>query len=134
MPITAVKTISVTTRGLVSATTARTRLLSVLAEDSERNSEDKAENFITSKMADLPLDPSLGDNRMDFTVGVLLGTFVLSVLALFFFTWSMAQGMFGNGRSAATARQQGDLRPFSKPMIYYGAAGRLISTMWRPVR
>ena len=39
---------------------------------------------------------------MDLTVGLLLGTFVLSVLALFFFIWSMAQGLFGNGKSAAT--------------------------------
>lgn len=38
---------------------------------------------------------------MDLTVGMLLGTFVLSVLALFFFIWSMAQGLFGNGQSAA---------------------------------
>ena len=39
---------------------------------------------------------------MDLTVGLLLGTFLLSVLALFFFIWSMAQGLFGSGKSAAT--------------------------------
>ncbi|MSQ53551.1 MAG: hypothetical protein EXR28_16935, partial [Betaproteobacteria bacterium] len=39
---------------------------------------------------------------MDFTVGVLLGTFVLSVFALFFFIWSMAQGLFGDNKPAAT--------------------------------
>lgn len=39
---------------------------------------------------------------MDFTVGVLLGTFVLSSLALFFFIWSMAKGLFGSGAAAAT--------------------------------
>jgi len=38
---------------------------------------------------------------MNPTVGKLLGTFVLSVLALFFFVWSIAQGLFGNDRSAA---------------------------------
>lgn len=38
---------------------------------------------------------------MDFTVGMLLTTFILSVLALFFFIWSLAKGMFGNGSSAA---------------------------------
>ena len=40
---------------------------------------------------------------MDLTVGLLLATFLLSVLALFFFIWSMAQGLFGSGKSAATA-------------------------------
>jgi cytochrome c oxidase cbb3-type subunit 1 len=39
---------------------------------------------------------------MDLTVGILLGTFILSVLALFFFIWSMAQGLFGSDKSAAT--------------------------------
>src|ERR1700716_1834366 len=39
---------------------------------------------------------------MDFTVSVLLGTFLLSIAALFFFVWSMAKGLFGSGQSAAT--------------------------------
>jgi cytochrome c oxidase cbb3-type subunit 1 len=39
---------------------------------------------------------------MDFTVGVLLGTFLLSIAALFIFIWSMAQGLFGSGTAAAT--------------------------------
>lgn len=39
---------------------------------------------------------------MDFTVGVLLGTFLLSIAALFVFIWSMAKGLFGDGAAAAT--------------------------------
>jgi len=39
---------------------------------------------------------------MDFTVSLLLGTFLISILALFFFIWSMARGLFGDGQSAAT--------------------------------
>jgi cytochrome c oxidase cbb3-type subunit 1 len=39
---------------------------------------------------------------MDFTVSVLLGTFLLSVAALFVFIWSMSKGLFGDGVSAAT--------------------------------
>jgi cytochrome c oxidase cbb3-type subunit I len=39
---------------------------------------------------------------MDFTVGVLLGTFLLSILALFIFIWSMSTGSFGDGTAAAT--------------------------------
>ena len=31
---------------------------------------------------------------MDFTVGVLLGTFLLSIVALFIFIWSMSTGLF----------------------------------------
>jgi cytochrome c oxidase cbb3-type subunit 1 len=38
---------------------------------------------------------------MDFTVAVLLGTFLLSVAALFVFIWSMAKGLFGDGGAAA---------------------------------
>jgi cytochrome c oxidase cbb3-type subunit 1 len=38
---------------------------------------------------------------MDLTVGVLLGTFILSVLALFVFIASMAKGLFGSGGAAA---------------------------------
>ncbi len=38
---------------------------------------------------------------MDFTVGVLLGTFLLSIAALFMFIWSMAKGLFGDGTAAA---------------------------------
>jgi cytochrome c oxidase cbb3-type subunit 1 len=73
---------------------------------------------------------------MDLTVGILLGTFVLSILALFFFIWSMAQGLFGNGQSAATvifarnefgivedpaatAEQQGDLQQEMDPNEQY---------------
>jgi cytochrome c oxidase cbb3-type subunit 1 len=69
---------------------------------------------------------------MDFTVSVLLGTFLLSILALFFFVWSMAKGLFGSGQSAATqiferhelglvedpaatARQQGALQQAMDP-------------------
>src|ERR1700682_6324290 len=69
---------------------------------------------------------------MDFTVSVLLGTFLLSILALFFFIWSMAKGLFGSGQSAATqifgrhelglvedpaatARQQGALQQAMDP-------------------
>ncbi len=39
---------------------------------------------------------------MDFTVGMLLGTFLLSIAALFIFIWSMAKGLFGDGNVAAT--------------------------------
>ena len=39
---------------------------------------------------------------MDFTVGILLGTFLLSILALFIFIWSMSNGLFGDGTAAAT--------------------------------
>ncbi len=39
---------------------------------------------------------------MDFTVGMLLTTFILSVFALFFFIWSMAKGLFGTGSGAAS--------------------------------
>ena len=39
---------------------------------------------------------------MDFTVGVLLGTFVLSIAALFVFIWSLSNGLFGDGVAAAT--------------------------------
>ena len=39
---------------------------------------------------------------MDFTVGVLLGTFLLSIAALFAFIWSMSKGLFGDGSGAAT--------------------------------
>jgi len=38
---------------------------------------------------------------MDFTVGVLLVTFILSVLALFVFIASMSKGLFGGGGAAA---------------------------------
>ena len=38
---------------------------------------------------------------MDLTVGVLLGTFILSVLALFVFIASMAKGLFGSGGAAS---------------------------------
>jgi len=39
---------------------------------------------------------------MDFTVGVLLATFILSIAALFIFIWSMSSGLFGDGSAAAT--------------------------------
>ena len=39
---------------------------------------------------------------MDSTIGILLATFVLSLLALFLFIASMAKGLFGDGGSAAT--------------------------------
>lgn len=39
---------------------------------------------------------------MDFTVGVLLGTFLLSIAALFVFIWSLSNGLFGDGTAAAT--------------------------------
>ena len=39
---------------------------------------------------------------MDFTVGILLGTFLLSILALFVFIWSLSTGLFGDGTAAAT--------------------------------
>ena len=38
---------------------------------------------------------------MDLTVSVLLGTFIMSVLALFVFIASMAKGLFGSGGAAA---------------------------------
>ena len=38
---------------------------------------------------------------MDFTISVLLATFILSVLSLFVFIASMAKGLFGSGGSAA---------------------------------
>jgi cytochrome c oxidase cbb3-type subunit I len=39
---------------------------------------------------------------MDFTVGILLGTFLLSLAALFGFIWSLAKGLFGDGLAAAS--------------------------------
>lgn len=39
---------------------------------------------------------------MDFTVSVLLGTFILSIAALFVFIWSLSKGLFGDGFQAAT--------------------------------
>ncbi len=39
---------------------------------------------------------------MDFTVSVLLATFLLSIAALFVFIWSMSKGLFGDGTAAAT--------------------------------
>ncbi len=39
---------------------------------------------------------------MDFTVSILLGTFVLSIGALFVFIWSLSNGLFGDGVAAAT--------------------------------
>jgi cytochrome c oxidase cbb3-type subunit 1 len=39
---------------------------------------------------------------MDFTVSVLLGTFLLSIGALFVFIWSMSKGLFGDGVAAAS--------------------------------
>jgi cytochrome c oxidase cbb3-type subunit I len=39
---------------------------------------------------------------MDFTVGVLLGTFLLSLACLFAFVWSLAKGLFGDGVTSAT--------------------------------
>lgn len=39
---------------------------------------------------------------MDFTVAMLLGTFVLSLAALFAFIWSLSSGLFGDGTAAAT--------------------------------
>lgn len=39
---------------------------------------------------------------MDFTVSVLLGTFILSIAALFGFIWSLSKGLFGDGFQAAT--------------------------------
>lgn len=38
---------------------------------------------------------------MDFTVAVLLASFLLSIGALFVFIWSMAKGLFGDGSAAA---------------------------------
>jgi cytochrome c oxidase cbb3-type subunit 1 len=38
---------------------------------------------------------------MDFTVAILLGTYIVSILALFLFVYSMSKGMFGDGTSAA---------------------------------
>ncbi len=38
---------------------------------------------------------------MDFTVSVLLGSFLLSIAALFVFIWSMSKGLFGDGKVAA---------------------------------
>ncbi len=39
---------------------------------------------------------------MDFTVGMLLGTFLLSLACLFAFVWSLAKGLFGDGVTSAT--------------------------------
>lgn len=44
---------------------------------------------------------TLSPTLMDLTVGVLLGTFILSVLALFVFIASMAKGLFGSGGAAS---------------------------------
>jgi cytochrome c oxidase cbb3-type subunit 1 len=38
---------------------------------------------------------------MDFTVAILLGTYIVSIVALFLFVYSMSKGMFGDGTSAA---------------------------------
>ena len=39
---------------------------------------------------------------MDFTVSILLGTFLMSIGALFVYIWSMSKGLFGDGGAAAT--------------------------------
>lgn len=39
---------------------------------------------------------------MDFTVSILLGTFLLSVAALFVFIWSLSNGLFGDSTTAAS--------------------------------
>jgi cytochrome c oxidase cbb3-type subunit 1 len=39
---------------------------------------------------------------MDFTISILLGTFLLSIAALFVFIWSLSTGLFGDGTAAAT--------------------------------
>jgi cytochrome c oxidase cbb3-type subunit 1 len=39
---------------------------------------------------------------MDFTVSVLLGTFILSIGALFAFIWSLSNGLFGDGAAAGS--------------------------------
>jgi cytochrome c oxidase cbb3-type subunit 1 len=38
---------------------------------------------------------------MDFTVAILLGTYIVSIVALFLFVYSMSKGMFGDGTQAA---------------------------------
>jgi cytochrome c oxidase cbb3-type subunit 1 len=38
---------------------------------------------------------------MDFTVAILLGTYVVSIIALFLFVYSMSNGMFGDGATAS---------------------------------
>jgi cytochrome c oxidase cbb3-type subunit 1 len=39
---------------------------------------------------------------MDFTVGILLATFLTSIVALFLFIWSMSKGLFGSAKKAST--------------------------------
>lgn len=39
---------------------------------------------------------------MDLAAGLLLASFLVSVVALFLFVWSMAKGLFGDGTTAAT--------------------------------
>ena len=38
---------------------------------------------------------------MDFNVAILLGTYIVSIVALFLFVYSMSKGMFGDGSNAA---------------------------------
>ena len=38
---------------------------------------------------------------MDFNIAILLGTYLVSIVALFLFVYSMSKGMFGDGSAAA---------------------------------
>ena len=38
---------------------------------------------------------------MDFNVAILFGTYLVSIIALFLFIYSMSNGMFGDGTSAS---------------------------------
>ena len=38
---------------------------------------------------------------MDFNVAILFGTYLVSIIALFLFIYSMSNGMFGDGKPAS---------------------------------
>ena len=67
---------------------------------------------------------------MDFTVSVLLGTFLLSIGALFVFIWSMSKGLFGDGVAAASEIfQPSELGLVEDPAATLAQKGRLQQAM-----
>lgn len=67
---------------------------------------------------------------MDFTVSVLLGTFLLSIGALFIFIWSMSKGLFGDGVAAATEIfEPSELGMVEDPAATQAQKGRLQQAM-----
>src|SRR5258708_36767047 len=67
---------------------------------------------------------------MEFTVSLLLSTFLLSVAALFAFIWSMSKGLFGDGTAAATQIfAPNELGTVEDPAATAAQKGRLQQTM-----